>query len=103
FLCSRPTEQDKDRKRGRPVGRPLLLKDVITSPLGPAIAAPVAAAIMLPECKVFVRSPPPVILVNDHFCLGRIGVGFVGVPAHVARTGNGGGCAHGGSCKQARA
>lgn len=64
------------------------------------MVAPVTAAFMFAENVSFVRAPVPVVFMDDHPGIGRIVVGFVGVPADIAGTYDSGGCVGGHKCQQ---
>src|SRR5580693_9852392 len=76
-------------------------RDPIWSPLGPAIAAPKAAAFVLAECDA--RPGAPIVFVNDHTGRRRVFVALVGVPADAAGADNRRRCAQSGKSHEARA
>src|SRR6476469_7681121 len=69
----------------------------------PPVVAPVATAFMLAEGVSFARTPTPGVFMDGHPGLRRIGVGFVGMPADIAGTYDGGRCAGGRKCQQGSA
>src|SRR5579883_2508518 len=91
-----------EAKRKRPPRRVASKRLEPCLPGFPALAAPVAAALMLAERKVLARAPVPIVFVDDDPRFRRIVVDLLGVPADIAATGDSRGRAHAGDRQQAR-